>query len=129
MSIKTVKVINVSLGAAKRDILEFFTFCGDIAYVELRSHDEGSQTAYVTFKDTHGAETAVLLSEVLLPEKQRFDSSHSTMVQIDSMSLLTYAMRLGKIMSLDVDTKRTGVAFHDPRLITQPLPRIYEYNF
>lgn len=62
MSIKTVKVSNVSLGATERDIQEFFSFSGDIAYVELRSHDERSQTAYVTFKDSQGAETAVLLS-------------------------------------------------------------------
>lgn len=62
MSIKTVKVGNVSLGATERDIQEFFSFSGDIAYVELRSHDERSQTAYVTFKDSQGAETAVLLS-------------------------------------------------------------------
>ncbi|WJX56358.1 hypothetical protein P8452_42022 [Trifolium repens] len=62
MSIKTVKVSNVSLGATERDIQEFFSFSGDIHYVELRSHDERSQIAYVTFKDSQGAETAVLLS-------------------------------------------------------------------
>ncbi|XP_019421260.1 PREDICTED: binding partner of ACD11 1-like [Lupinus angustifolius] len=62
MSIKTVKVSNVSLGATERDIQEFFSFSGDIDYVELKSHDEKSQIAYVTFKDSQGAETAVLLS-------------------------------------------------------------------
>ncbi|KAK7252505.1 hypothetical protein RIF29_36488 [Crotalaria pallida] len=62
MSIKTVKVSNVSLGATERDIQEFFSFSGDIEYVELKSHDEKSQIAYVTFKDLQGAETAVLLS-------------------------------------------------------------------
>ncbi|XP_057448660.1 binding partner of ACD11 1-like [Lotus japonicus] len=62
MSIKTVKVCNVSLGATERDIKEFFSFSGDIEYVELHSHDERSQIAYVTFKDSQGAETAVLLS-------------------------------------------------------------------
>ncbi|MED6219224.1 hypothetical protein PIB30_033837 [Stylosanthes scabra] len=61
-SIKTVKVSNVSLGATDRDIKEFFSFSGDIEYVELQSHDERSQIAYVTFKDAQGAETAVLLS-------------------------------------------------------------------
>ncbi|MCI39023.1 protein vip1, partial [Trifolium medium] len=60
--IKTVKVSNVSLGATERDIQEFFSFSGDIHYVELRSYDERSQIAYVTFKDSQGAETAVLLS-------------------------------------------------------------------
>ncbi|XP_020203072.1 binding partner of ACD11 1 [Cajanus cajan] len=62
MSIKTVKVGNVSLGATDQDIKEFFSFSGDIEYVELQSHDERSQIAYITFKDSQGAETAVLLS-------------------------------------------------------------------
>ncbi|GAB2221795.1 hypothetical protein Drorol1_Dr00012983 [Drosera rotundifolia] len=61
-SIKTVKVCNVSLDASEQDIKEFFSFSGDIEYVELHSETERSQTAYVTFKDTQGAETAVLLS-------------------------------------------------------------------
>lgn len=34
--IKTVKVVNVSLGAAEQDIEEFFSFSGDIEYVELQ---------------------------------------------------------------------------------------------
>ncbi|KAF3449378.1 hypothetical protein FNV43_RR10106 [Rhamnella rubrinervis] len=62
MTIKTVKVSNVSLGANERDIKEFFSFSGDIEYVEMMSNDERSQIAYVTFKDTQGAETAILLS-------------------------------------------------------------------
>ncbi|KAM6556638.1 hypothetical protein CsatB_003657 [Cannabis sativa] len=62
MSIKTVKVSNVSLGANERDIKEFFSFSGDIEYVEMMSDNERSQIAYVTFKDGQGAETAVLLS-------------------------------------------------------------------
>ncbi|KAK7366963.1 hypothetical protein VNO80_08967 [Phaseolus coccineus] len=60
--IKTVKVDNVSLGATEQDIEEFFSFSGGIQYVELQSHDERSQTAYITFKEPQGAETAVLLS-------------------------------------------------------------------
>ncbi|CAN4128123.1 unnamed protein product [Withania somnifera] len=62
MSVKTVKVSNVSLKASERDIQEFFSFSGDIEYVELRSDTEQSQIAYVTFKDSEGADTAVLLS-------------------------------------------------------------------
>lgn len=57
-----MKVCNVSLSASEKDIKEFFSFSGDIEYVELHSENERSQTAYVTFKDTQGAETAVLLS-------------------------------------------------------------------
>ncbi|XP_028805983.1 binding partner of ACD11 1-like isoform X1 [Neltuma alba] len=59
---KTVKVSNLSLEATEQDLKEFFSFSGDIEYVELRSHDERSQIAYVTFKDAQGAETAALLS-------------------------------------------------------------------
>ncbi|XP_057970099.1 binding partner of ACD11 1 isoform X2 [Malania oleifera] len=62
MSIKTVKVSNVSLGASEQDIKEFFSFSGDIEYVEMCSENERSQVAYVSFKDPQGAETAVLLS-------------------------------------------------------------------
>lgn len=62
MSVKTVKVSNVSLGASERDIQEFFSFSGDIEYVEMQSDTERSQIAYVTFKDSQGADTAVLLS-------------------------------------------------------------------
>ncbi|KAH1074890.1 hypothetical protein J1N35_027218 [Gossypium stocksii] len=61
-SIKTIKVSNVSLQATERDINEFFSFSGDIEYVEMQSDNERSQIAYVTFKDSQGAETAILLS-------------------------------------------------------------------
>ncbi|KAK3428777.1 hypothetical protein EUGRSUZ_E00244 [Eucalyptus grandis] len=62
MSLTTVKVSNVSLGATERDLKEFFSFSGDIAYVEMHSDTERSQVAYVTFKDAQGAETAIMLS-------------------------------------------------------------------
>lgn len=62
MSIRSVKVCNVSHAAAEQDLKEFFSFSGDIEYVEMHSENERSQTAYVTFKDAQGAETAVLLS-------------------------------------------------------------------
>lgn len=62
MSVRTVKVSNVSLGASERDIKEFFSFSGDIVYLEMHSDNEQSQVAYVTFKEPEGAETAVLLS-------------------------------------------------------------------
>ncbi|XP_050222950.1 binding partner of ACD11 1-like [Mercurialis annua] len=62
MAIATVKVGNVSLGATEQDIKEFFSFSGEIDYVEMLGDNERSQIAYVTFKDPQGAETAVLLS-------------------------------------------------------------------
>ncbi|KAJ4958682.1 hypothetical protein NE237_025793 [Protea cynaroides] len=62
MSVRTVKVSNVSLSAIQQDIKEFFSFSGEIEYVEMQSGNERSQIAYVTFKDVQGAETAQLLS-------------------------------------------------------------------
>jgi len=47
----------------------------------------------------------------------------------DSESLYRYAMRSGKIMVVDFGTKRTGVAYLDPRLITEPLAHTYGYRF
>ncbi|THF96463.1 hypothetical protein TEA_029039 [Camellia sinensis var. sinensis] len=60
--VRTVKISNVSLGATEQDVKEFFSFSGEIEYVEMHSENERSQTAYVTFRDPQGAETAVLLS-------------------------------------------------------------------
>ncbi|KAF6144695.1 hypothetical protein GIB67_006187 [Kingdonia uniflora] len=60
--IRTVKVANISLDASESDIKEFFSFSGDIHYVEIRRESERSQVAYVTFKDPQGADTALLLS-------------------------------------------------------------------
>ncbi|OMO97803.1 hypothetical protein CCACVL1_04456 [Corchorus capsularis] len=61
-NIKTVKVSNISLAASERDITEFFSFSGDIQYVEMRRETENAQVAYVTFKDSQGADTAMLLT-------------------------------------------------------------------
>ncbi|ERM93813.1 hypothetical protein AMTR_s00138p00027500 [Amborella trichopoda] len=60
--VRTVKVSNISLRASQQDIKEFFSFSGDIQYVEMQRESEGSQLAYVTFKDSQGADTAILLS-------------------------------------------------------------------
>ncbi|RZC74095.1 hypothetical protein C5167_049578 [Papaver somniferum] len=62
LTVRTVKVSNVSLGASEQDIKEFFSFSGDIEYVEIQSENERCQNAYVTFKDPQGADTALLLS-------------------------------------------------------------------
>ncbi|KAJ1275804.1 hypothetical protein BS78_05G164700 [Paspalum vaginatum] len=41
---------------------EFFSFSGEIEYVEMRRESQTSQVAYVTFRELHGADTALLLS-------------------------------------------------------------------
>nr|XP_028962105.1 binding partner of ACD11 1 isoform X2 [Malus domestica] len=55
MEIRTVKVSNVSLGATELDLKDFFSFSGDIEYIEIQGDSERSQVAYVTFKDFKGA--------------------------------------------------------------------------
>lgn len=86
-----MKISNVSRSASVQDIKEFFSFSGDIVYIEMQrsvlthnvrhlctflsdayafvtlpcpfcSVDESSLVAYVTFKDSQGAETALLLT-------------------------------------------------------------------
>ncbi|XP_024047641.1 binding partner of ACD11 1 isoform X1 [Citrus clementina] len=60
--IKTLEVSNVSLVVSEEDIKEFFSLCGEIQYVEMRSESDTTQLVYVTFKDSQGADTALLLS-------------------------------------------------------------------
>ncbi|CAL5425751.1 unnamed protein product [Camellia sinensis] len=58
----TVKVSNISLATSEKDIKEFFSFSGDIQYVEMQRETETSQLAYVTFKESQGVDTAMLLT-------------------------------------------------------------------
>ncbi|XP_056861305.1 binding partner of ACD11 1-like isoform X1 [Raphanus sativus] len=60
MAIRSVKVGNLSSGATEHDIKEFFSFSGEVETIDIQFSNEHS--AYVTFKDPQGAETAVLLS-------------------------------------------------------------------
>ncbi|KAL9242674.1 hypothetical protein vseg_016653 [Gypsophila vaccaria] len=70
MSVKTVKVSNVSRKASERELKEFFSFSGDIEYMETKSSEaDETLTAYVTFKDPQGAETAVLLTGATIVDK------------------------------------------------------------
>ncbi|GKV33179.1 hypothetical protein SLEP1_g41714 [Rubroshorea leprosula] len=54
--LRTVKVSNISLAVSERDIKEFFSSSGDI------QETENTQLAFVTFKDSQGADTASLLT-------------------------------------------------------------------
>ncbi|XP_027343243.1 binding partner of ACD11 1-like [Abrus precatorius] len=60
--IKTVKVSNISMSANEKDIEGFFSFSGDIQNIEMLRETESTQVAYVTFRDSQGADTAVLLT-------------------------------------------------------------------
>lgn len=84
-------VRNISIAVTERDVREFFSFSGEIDYIEMQrfsfyllkfhlqifplkvwfklrhcftcgSESEKSQLAFVTFKDSQGADTAMLLS-------------------------------------------------------------------
>ncbi|WZZ30813.1 hypothetical protein YC2023_014214 [Brassica napus] len=57
--VRSVKVGNLSSGAKEHDIKEFFSFSGEVESIDIQSNEH---SAYVTFKDPQGAETAVLLS-------------------------------------------------------------------
>uniref|UniRef100_A0A0D3AJE9 RRM domain-containing protein n=3 Tax=Brassica TaxID=3705 RepID=A0A0D3AJE9_BRAOL len=59
MAVRSVKVGNLSSGATEHDIKEFFSFSGEVESIDIQSNEH---SAYVTFKDPQGAETAVLLS-------------------------------------------------------------------
>lgn len=60
--VRTIKVSNVSQAASEKDIKEFFSFSGEIHFVELQRETETTQVAYITFKDSQGADTAMLLT-------------------------------------------------------------------
>ncbi|XP_027098755.1 binding partner of ACD11 1-like isoform X1 [Coffea eugenioides] len=60
--IRTIKVSNISLSATDKEIQEFFSFSGNIQYVEMQRETETTQLAYVTFEESKGADTAMLLT-------------------------------------------------------------------
>ncbi|PRQ41017.1 putative nucleotide-binding alpha-beta plait domain-containing protein [Rosa chinensis] len=62
LQVKTIKVGNISRIVNDRDIREFFSFSGEIRYVEMQRETENTQLSYVTFNDAQGADTAILLS-------------------------------------------------------------------
>ncbi|RWW00006.1 hypothetical protein GW17_00037056 [Ensete ventricosum] len=62
MQVTTVKINNNSSAVSVKDMEEFFSFSGHIEYIEMQRESEMSQLAYVTFKDSQGADAALLLS-------------------------------------------------------------------
>ncbi|XP_057810867.1 binding partner of ACD11 1-like isoform X1 [Salvia miltiorrhiza] len=57
-----VEITNLSPNATEKDVRDFLAFCGSIQHVELVRAGDSACIAYVTFKNPHAAETAVLLS-------------------------------------------------------------------
>ncbi|KAI7727126.1 hypothetical protein M8C21_008078 [Ambrosia artemisiifolia] len=68
-TIKTVEVSNVSLNVTEKDIWEFFSFSGNIHYIEMKSESETTKHAFVTFKESQGANTAALLTGATIGDK------------------------------------------------------------
>ncbi|KAL6562537.1 hypothetical protein OROGR_003544 [Orobanche gracilis] len=58
----TAEVTSLSPNTTEKDVNDFFSFCGAIEHVEIVRAGEFASTAYVTFKNPHALETAVLLS-------------------------------------------------------------------
>ncbi|CAM6042585.1 unnamed protein product, partial [Sphagnum compactum] len=65
----TVKVTNVSPKATQHDIMDFFSFSGEIQNIELERDGGGSQVAYVTFKEAQALDTALLLSGAVIVDQ------------------------------------------------------------
>ncbi|KAI3994861.1 hypothetical protein MKX01_037412 [Papaver californicum] len=66
----TIEVTSLSPSATEKDVYDFFAFSGTIEHVEVIRYGECACTAYVTFKDAHALETAVLLSGVVIVDQR-----------------------------------------------------------
>ncbi|KAI3865327.1 hypothetical protein MKX03_037305 [Papaver bracteatum] len=66
----TVEVTSLSPNASEKDVYEFFAFSGEIEQVDIVRSGEYACTAYVTFKDPHSLETAVLLSGATIVDQR-----------------------------------------------------------
>lgn len=66
----TVEVTGLSPDATEKDVRDFFAFCGTIEHVEIVRAGEYACTAYVTFKNPHALETAVLLSGATIVDQR-----------------------------------------------------------
>jgi len=65
MSASTVYVKNISSATSKKEVSDFFSFCGKISTIEITPSGEG-QDATVTFEKETAAKTALLLDNTQL---------------------------------------------------------------
>ncbi|XP_064956241.1 binding partner of ACD11 1-like isoform X2 [Musa acuminata AAA Group] len=92
----TVEVTNLSPNATERDLYDFFSFSGAIEHIEIIRTGEYASTAYVTFRDPHALETAVLLS---MPEVNHLNTTPReavTMTQEVVKTMLAMGYELSK---------------------------------
>ncbi|KAI5558832.1 hypothetical protein BDE02_17G068000 [Populus trichocarpa] len=66
----TAEVTSLSPKAEEKDVYEFFSHCGAIEHVEIIRSGEHACTAYVTFKDAYGLQTAILLSGATIVDQR-----------------------------------------------------------
>ncbi|CAN1827509.1 Binding partner of ACD11 1 [Linum perenne] len=111
MPVNTVKVSNVSMKATDKELKEFFSFSGDIQYVQMQtsSEDEKTQVGYVTFKDSEGAETAILLSGATIVDL-------AVTISLDPYYKLPQSV-LTAMVTTNFISKEIGKAYHDCNLI------------
>ncbi|XP_068643074.1 binding partner of ACD11 1-like [Aristolochia californica] len=65
-----IEVTNLSPHATEKDVYDFFAFSGVIEHVEIVRSGAYACTAYVTFRDPHALETAVLLTGATIVDQQ-----------------------------------------------------------
>lgn len=66
---RAVFVSNISPSATEKTVSDFFSFCGRITRLNLRSGAEGSQEAVVVFETDSAAKTALLLTNALIVDR------------------------------------------------------------
>ncbi|XP_042503484.1 binding partner of ACD11 1 [Macadamia integrifolia] len=66
----TVEVTGLSPTATEKDVYDFFAFSGTVEHVEIIRSGDYACTAYVTFKEAHSLETAVLLSGATIGDQR-----------------------------------------------------------
>jgi len=66
---RAVFVTNISPNATEKTVSDFFSFCGRITRLSLRSVEGGSQEAVVVFETDSAAKTALLLTNALIVDR------------------------------------------------------------
>jgi hypothetical protein len=66
---RAVFVTNISPNATEKTVSDFFSFCGRITRLNLRSGADGVQEAVVVFESDSAAKTALLLTNALIVDR------------------------------------------------------------
>ncbi|CAK7328027.1 unnamed protein product [Dovyalis caffra] len=66
----TAEVTSLAPKATEKDVHDFFSYCGAVEHVEIIRSGEYACTAYVTFKDAYGLQTAILLSGATIADQR-----------------------------------------------------------